>query len=613
MTSKISFNPKGTEMKKLNPEKAWLMEMLRRFKLIPILLTIMYFFSNILPVLIFYGRFERIAYYVNISMNMGNVLNIFLAIGSGVVAASAVFGYLHKSASVTDAHSRPLTRKSLFKASFTAGLVMLFVPVIITGLFYLCVQGAHVSASIDKEAMMMYGMDFKVEELLSAKNVVGWVLANFIMVGFAYCVSCFAGMLAGTSLIQTLLSIFLMFLPTAIYSIFEGYLSVYVRGYSSGFDWARYLSPYIYMFSIGDYPLSSISAIPIIYIAFMVLLALVSLSIYKKIHLENEENSIVVPYASSVLVVILTFMSASTILLISDTIIESSGSVGISIVVIILATAICFPIFCMIADQSFRVFNSYNMKVLGIYAVLICLTLMFTMFDISGFEKKIPQASEIKTVNIQVTSGIENGYYGSEGGIIDIDNPKTIQKITKLHKAIVSAEPVDDNSYPAFFEVEYHLKNGRILKRTYNEVSEKALKEYAFLYNDSDIRSREQIDLSVLNKKSVSIEVISYAADEKGLTSYRVPKNLMKGLLQAVNKDIMNWTVENRHWFDTEESNAGEPTVDLRININEGLYNPEELYLYINITFNASDIHIAKFLEDHPEIFSKNNKTDFYE
>lgn len=602
MTSKTSYNMKDKELKKTNPEKAWMTESLSCFKLIPILLTIVYFFINILPILIFYSRFELISAYVNESMRVTNVLNMLVAIGAGVVAACAVFGYLHKSYSATDAHSRPLTRNALFRASFSSGLIMVAVPIVITGILYVFVQGAHVSQDIDKETIYaIVGENYKVSDMLSLPNAFGWMIDNLLMVMFAYCISVFAGILAGTGLIQTLLSFFLMALPTTVYFIAEGYFSIYLRGYTMELKGIQYLSPYSYMFTRAEFPLSKFSIIPFIYVAVMLVLVVSAHEIYKRIHLENEENSIVVPYVSPVLVIILTFISVSILLFISDTVLTINNSVGISLLVMLLGTAIFFPIFCMIANQSFRVFNKRNLRTLGIFAVIMCITCAFTMFDVSGYEERIPDIGNIAKVDIVGNEGFENEKEGNNE-IDNIENPDTIKMVVSLHEAIINTKSTTRQKYKTHFAVTYHQKDGKVIKREYNDVTGEAIKIYEYLYNDRYIRSRERFNLSDIEKKGMSVAVYRHGdVNEDPYASYLVPKNLVPGLIQAANKDIMNWTADNRNVFYALEGTK--PIYDVKI-----IKNQSEPMIYLDKSFTGNDRYVGEFIQNHPEIFAKENK-----
>jgi hypothetical protein len=277
--------------------------MLRRCKALPVLIAVAYFLSNILPVLLSYNRLENIITYTYGAMTGSNILNMAIGIAGGVVVSCAVFKYLHSTASVIDAHAKPLTRTQLFRGSFFAGLVMVIAPVVLTGLFYLCVMGAHASGDM-VVILKDWGFDnYKdMMHVLTASNIFGWMLDNILVIGFTYCVSCFAAILAGTAVVQALLSLVLVALPTVIYTFFLGYMNTFLYGYDGGGSLMRYLSPYAYLVTRGAYPFTAVPVTLLVYAAISVLLTLAAVGIYKKIKLENEENTIVVPYVAELLV-----------------------------------------------------------------------------------------------------------------------------------------------------------------------------------------------------------------------------------------------------------------------------------------------------------------------
>ena len=91
--------------------------MIRRCKALPVLIAVAYFLSNILPVLLSYNRLENVILYTYSSITGSNVLNMGIGITGGIVVSCAVFKYLHSTASMIDAHAKPLTRKQLFRGS----------------------------------------------------------------------------------------------------------------------------------------------------------------------------------------------------------------------------------------------------------------------------------------------------------------------------------------------------------------------------------------------------------------------------------------------------------------------------------------------------------------
>ena len=609
-----------------NPERTWFAEMIRRCKALPVLIAVAYFLSNILPVLLSYNRLENVIMYVYGCMTGSNVLNIAIGIAGGVVVSCAVFRYLHSTASVIDAHAKPLTRTQLFRGSFFAGLIMVIAPVVLTGLFYLCVMGAHSSGDL-MEIMKNWGYDstFDMSHALSVANIFGWTLDNILVIGFTYCVSCFAAILAGTAVVQALLSLVLVALPSVVYMFILGYLNTFLYGYDGGEDIASYLSPYMYLMSRGDYPFVSAPITLIVFAVISALLAFAAVVIYRKIRLENEENTIVVPYVAEILVILLTAIAVSMTMFIARSFLSIDTSAG-AVITIILATIVFFPIFCMIADQSFRIFKSKNVKVLIIYAAAMCLILAFTLFDVTGFEKRVPEISSVKSVNI-VDSNLTHTEYKN------ITDEEIVALITNLHRSIADrgeptneelngpAEQEDGDQYNSIsgIEIIYKLDNGKTIKRYYPYIMPASYDVYAKFYDSKAVREHECFDEKQPLKAGQYLSLSDAHVDEDGesvdVNNYKVPEKNVTGLVKAANQDIRSWTAENRKLFIYEEY---DPQTDnsaycLDVCVDNSLPQAkvselESFYSYYY--FTTKDKHIVKYIEEHPELFSDKNIID---
>ena len=305
------------------PERTWLIETLRRCKALPVLIAVAYFLSNILPILLSYSKLERVITYVYSSMTGSNLLNILIGIAGGVVVSCAVFRYLHSNASVIDAHAKPLTRTQLFRGSFFAGLLMVIAPVVLTGLLYLCVMGAHgtvdLTTTMENLGMGDWSKQINAEHILCVSNIIGWILDNIVVIGFTYCVSCFAAILAGTAAIQALLSLLLISVASIVYSFFLGYMDTFLYGYTgSNTSLLTYLSPYGFLMMRDAFPFESVPVTLIVYAVISALIAFAAAAVYRKIRLENEEQTIVVPFVADLLVILLTALAVSTVLFIAQ-------------------------------------------------------------------------------------------------------------------------------------------------------------------------------------------------------------------------------------------------------------------------------------------------------
>ena len=606
-----------------NPERTWFVETLRRCKALPVLIAVAYFLSNILPVLLSYSRLENVILYTYGTMTGSNLLNMAIGIIGGVVVSCAVFKYLHSTASVIDAHARPLTRTQLFRGSFFAGLVMIIGPVILTGLLYLCLMGAHSSGDM-VTILQDWGFDnyIDVANVLTASNIVGWMLDHILVIGFTYCVSCFAAILAGTAVVQALLSLVLIALPTVIYTFFLGYMNTFLYGYDGSVNLLGYLSPYAYLTMRDAYPFAVVPVTLLVYAAISVLLAFAASAIYRKIKLENEENTIVVPYVAELLVILLTAIAVSMTMFIARSFLSIDTTAG-AVITIILATIVFFPIFCMIADQSFRIFKGRNAKVFILYAAVMCLVLAFTLFDVTGFEKRVPAVSDVKSVTVEDSNLIHTHIKG-------ITDKDTIALITDLHKSIADRgegtteevnsqiEGQNNTIYGSIggIEVVYKLNNGKTLKRNYPVILPESYNAYAPFYNCGTVREHECFNEAEPLRAGQYLSVTDNHVNKDGETindkTYKIPEKDVKGLIKAANQDIRNWTADNHKIFIYEEYDPAKDKSAYGLNVNVDYRLPaakvSELERYtIYYSFTTEDKNIVRYMEEHPGLLSNKN------
>lgn len=593
----ISMTSSDKSAKRKSAEGAWLAETMSRYKLIPVLLIIFYFLCDILPVLISYNRFEEIYYYAEECVLESGGLNIPLAVISGIIAAVAVLSYLHNTAAVTEVHSRPLTRVQLFRASFVSGLIMILVPIILTGAFYLCVQGASFSPNAGNEVMYSgYIADqqtVKVEDVLNFNSIAVWAGKMMILSVFAFCVSCLAGILACTGIIQTLLSLLLLALPNTLYFIWNGYTDAFMLGWHNMRDYSSYLSPFVYVLNNG-FDEGKFSPVLSLYLIGAGLIAAAAAMIYRRLKLENENRSIAVDYVAEALVIILSFISVSIGLLIAHSIRAIANSIPAMLLVVILATAVFFPIYCMIADRSFRVLNRKNGITLAVYGMLMIIVFAFTIFDITGYEKRIPASDDIASVTLECSdeSFISDRYV--------LKNEESIEKVRALHTAVVKADiESEDPVYESCFgpyTLHYTLKNGNVLVREYDCIPKSAVESLSNLYNDTGIRKADGDAVNLLkgNTKRVTISV---EAADGSFEEYIVPSKLYGELTDAMSADIKDRNGESA------VINGDAVNVSIIVNISIlALEDDEEISSEKEVYFSDIDRNIRAFLKAHSEL-----------
>ena len=114
----------------------------------------------------------------------------------------------------------------------------------------------------------------------------------------------------------------------------------------------------------------------------------------------------------------------------------------------------------MVIRKSFRVFRKGWPGAVVVAAVL-ALVCIGAKMDITGYEKRIPDADRIESVELSI--------YMEDVYINQCTDPETIEAILALHKAIVTEgrEPVDlEGSYGV--NLEYELDDGTWMRRRYS-------------------------------------------------------------------------------------------------------------------------------------------------
>ena len=577
-------------------------EDLRRFRILPLITILAYFGFAILPVLLNYTSWENISDYTETVLTNRNIIISMIQIASGIGLSCAVFGYLHDTASCVAKHSKPITRSGLFWSSFTSGMIMIAIPIIITGIALFAVSGA--SASPDWLASQsMYDFDTAAKaslDVLTAPNILIWMLHSLLLSFYAFAFANLAGILAGLDIIHLLLAGFLLGAPSLIDAVINLLKSVFLYGYAEDFDFTMKLSPYLYLHDSEKLTAGDIPAM-LIYLAVGILVTLLTVFIYRRIKLERERSSLVVPLVADILVIALTFVSATLLALL---ILElgygnTNGKETAFLILVIVISLIFFPLFRMIADKSTRIFHPRAFVNLVIYAAIAALAFAFTVFDISGFENRVPDASDVASV--EITSGY------SLNGSITVTSPESAALACELHQRIVDNKDavVPDGEEQLFnFGVRYTTKSGEVIDRNYLSVPLQAEKEYAALYESKEFRENDIIDTALIDRALDTLVVQYYewynsgTEDEEIWNTYDatdVKKEDIKALTEAINADL-----KARNFKDAKDRDSLYGTIEYN---NEYYTVPDPACtedVFFNIAVHPGDSNTKAFIDAHP-------------
>ena len=426
---------------------------------------IAYFLMTIMPVLMNYHNVETVIDYAAMNVRAGGPLLPMIHCTLPVVMSVSCFGYLHDKAAVTVTHARPATRSQLFNRTVLYGYLLMMIPVILTAILFLPLAGAHFAPGYDASADTYES----AAQVFNVRNSAIFIGKSAVIIGFVYAMSNLAAVIAGNRAIHALLALFINGFPIAITFLFQIVMSWAFYGYEAKFEVFPKLHPVAYAFT--DMGLSG-------WIIFLVCIAIayaVSLLLYRKVKLERVGDACFYPAIADLLCIVISFMIGVTLGLIFTELMGSSMDSRITFVVFtLIASAIGLIITRMIADSSVRVFGRKLLRTAVIYAVCIAVFFALTAFDVTGYQKRVPDTSKVASVEI---SPLVN--YGAESWT-SLNTEDSIADVSALHQMILANHQDEKDYYEngtLTIDICYHLKNGRLMERHYDNIDVMLLKQ----------------------------------------------------------------------------------------------------------------------------------------
>ena len=223
-------------------------------------------------------------------------------------------------------------------------------------------------------------------------------------------------------------------------------------------------------------------------------------------------------------------------------------------------------------------------------------------FDLTGYNKRIPDASKVERVYVNNSFN----YYGGFNGDFKFEDEENIELVRQLHKGVVDKDydPLDADDYGgwSYVSFNYELKNGKTLRRTYYDVPYPywgESKELKALYESREFTKQfdyvDEIDprtIEVYNQWNDYSVVMSDKAD-------------MKQLLVLLEEDIKDRSFEENLYGE-------EAFINIWVEINKkNEYG--DYYDSVSFTVGKNCRRVLSWLEEKgylDELFSSMN-TDF--
>lgn len=404
----------------------------------------------------FYSSYTRYEDAVDFAeMMFGNYV-IGMCISAFVVLY--LFSYINKVNSVSFFHSLPATRNSLLASHITSGVILVTAPMLINTLISLFAVGRGVKASWILISFCIY------------------LLYSFVVFGVTLVVS----MLTGVSIASAIFTLVVVLLPLFIITFISELCNSYLYGFAGFEPFESILINYIYLT-----PEALMSPKAIIYVILIAVLVALSFLIYNKRHLENYGEIIAFSGLKGLFKVLFGLCAG----VLGYYYFEAFWGIS-SILTMLVFGTLGVIIAHMLANKSVSLKGV--LKPLAITAAFVLALFVVFFFDVFGYEKRMPDIDDIKYVDIgdlyyEDYTYVDSDIFG-EGRIrVEKKDPyvphfrseEEIQLFLDLHKYAIDTQSEndiweDDFFVPSYriterrhFKIEYTLKNGSVMTRSY--------------------------------------------------------------------------------------------------------------------------------------------------
>ena len=414
-------------------------------------------------------------------LNAGVRGGVFISFFFGLFFAMLAFSHLTQSRATNGFHALPVRRETIFLTAYLTGLFCQVSSILVTFLL-----GAAISAPLH----------------LSFWSVTGAAMGSAMLEAvFFYSFAALCMMMTGQILAAPVFYFVGNFLVPGMEYLLRNFAGNFLYGYSGYTDVALgFLSPPLYMYTMcTEVAIASIetcesdsyyvTAYALEHRSFMILaayalaglvIALIALLLYRTRKSEMTGSTVAFPWATPIFKYGVAFCTAVALgqllyfFLFGQY--RSGGSDSLPGTILCMAAAGLVGYFAaeMLIKKSFRVFRA-GAKGAAIVALALVLLGVAMSFDLTGYEKRVPDESEIESA-FYTFSGMTN---------VTTDDADTIRRLTAAHQAIVKnrneqariadawdadtlSQSDHDDIEPFSLRLTYYLKDGSQLSRSYS-------------------------------------------------------------------------------------------------------------------------------------------------
>lgn len=568
---------------------------LENFKLywyVPALAFILYFFGGIFPILTNYSNLSRIDELISNNFHNLSVVFIPLLIFVPLIAACIAMSFLHSENRALALHSQPYSKSRLFNSQLLSGWLMCIIPLVLMTLLYLCLMkevpyNGFTSITYSSEGVY----NGQSVNLYTASRVLHWFAVSSILMTFHYAMFVLAGSLVGTTVMQVLLSGVMFGIVPLILWITYAYCDSFLIGYVGMTDTMEEIitkSNPIFRIIVGwgddeDFSI----AVNMKYLIAGLIMLVLSRVAYAKAKLERVGDSMIFRITEEIITYLIVFVGMAAFgYLFYNMGYDNSAKRNMMLFGFFVGTLITFAVVKIVISKSVKIINKANICSLCIFAVIGILFVSCTVYDLTGYTKRVPDIDKIESVTLDSSTfaSVDRRYYYIEKSIkkdksdsVSATEPEVIETMVKLHKYAVENELYDITNgvylveYASYGEdfyskdvvpydtinFKYKLKNGRTFERRFSIASNEKIEEMINSVVTSDsmmsyFTLADKLDISRFDSGSIQLnlladkysdeyyekfgEEITYSDDS--LIVKTMSKEEIMGLVEAADADI---------------------------------------------------------------------------
>ena len=612
---------------------ALILENFKMYWYLPVLSLILYFFGGIFPIITNYDNLYSINYLIQNNFNNLSLVFIPLLIIVPLTAACIAMSFFHRENRALAMHAQPYSKSRLFNSQVASGWLMCILPLLVMALLYLCFM-KEVAPDVTS-SVVPYTPD---DNVYTATEIFGWVGDSVVLATFFYGMFVLAGSLVGTVIMQVLLSgVMFVILPLMIF-IVNAFCDSFLLGYVGMSDFAERLmtdaNPLIRL--VFGWGAGAGLRLDLAYLLAGLIMLVLARFAYGRAKLERVGDSMIFKAIEEIITYLIVFVGMTAFGWIFYNMAASTKTMLVFGMAV--GSLITFLVVKIIIDKSIKVFTKENLVSLCIYLVIAALFAGFTVFDISGFAKRLPNEDKIQSVELSDSTfriGYENSYYCDDlllkdgrKPVMSIDSA-VISTMYELEKYIVENERyaseaiaydtasyarAEDETFVASaasdeaISFTYKMKNGTSFKRRYyvpiddtivnflNKVV--ASKDFKSYYSLADKLNLSGFDSAMLTVYSDDEEGYRTNSDEGTVLS----RSQLEKLIEAKDSDITDKTyyemLKSINLYDDSRVYDVSITVSV-LNKNYKEKTGKSLYDSANLSFTvmSSDKNTLAYLD----------------